>query len=118
MFGIITLLPIIFRYLMYTFKGFALHNIKLCLNDLCFCNQDYLELSFEDILDNFLTNSYKQSVILPHYIKQVTLKKPLEHLENFDETLDFYLDQFYIFSRLYNNIDFLEHLKKQDLINY
>lgn len=111
LFGMLTLVPMIFRYLIYTFKEFALHNIKYSLNYLCFYTQDYIELSFEDILDNFLTNSYQQSII-PHYIKHVTLKETLANEAYFDNVLDTYLDQFHIFTQLYNNIDFLEHLKK------
>ena len=112
LFGIFTLIPLIFRYIIYTFKGFAVANIKMSCEYLSFCDETYKELSFEVILENFITNTYSNNTTIC-YIKNITLKNFTNENENFDETLNYYLDQLNVFSTLYNNIDFMEQLKKQ-----
>lgn len=111
--GFITIIPLIMRYLIYTIKSFILFNIKdystACLS---FCDANYKEVSLEILLEGFLINSFNSNIAYTSTVKYITLKEPLEENEIFDEILDFYLDQFYVFSTMYNFINFFEHLKK------
>lgn len=112
-FGLLTLIPILYRYLIYTFKGFALANIKDLLECLSFLDENYEEVPLEIVLDHHVTHSYNLHSLDIPIIKNITVKEPVSDKQDFEETLTFYLDQFHVFTKSYNYIDFFEHLKKQ-----
>lgn len=112
-FGAITLIPLIINYFIYTLKEFAIANMKgLTQNCIVLVNENHLEIAFENILKNYIT-SYFESNQHIEFIRAITLKETLQENEDFDETLDFYLKQFHVFTNLYTSMTFFYYIKLQ-----
>lgn len=115
MFGILSLIPLISTYILYTLKEFTMANIKnLCDLYILFANDKYEKISFEDVLENFKIHTFVKNKTKKN-ITQISLQKSVEYCDDFDGTLDFYLKELYTFTALYNHIDFLEQVKQISL---
>lgn len=108
-FGGFLLIPLIFSYIMSTFKEFALTNMKIAHNDyLLFVDEHYHEICLDNVLQNYEATSLKQIQIL-NVIKYISVKNK-EHYDNLEETLTYYTEQFHIFTKLYNSCILYDHI--------
>lgn len=113
-FGGLLLIPLIFSYIMFTFKEFVLTNIKIAHKDyLLFVDEHYNEISLDNILQNYESTYFKQVQVL-YAIKYISLKNK-ENYDNIEETLTYYLEQFHTFTKLYNICIFFDQIKNMIL---
>lgn len=112
-YGWLLLLPLIFKYILFTFKEFALVNIEIIYkNHLSFYNKNYDIILYDDFLIALQkTNFNKINALIE--IKYIILIHHVE--ENYDAHLDFYKDQLYIFINIYTSVIFFEQVKTLSL---
>jgi hypothetical protein len=112
-YGWILLLPLIFSYILYTFKEFALVNIQIIYkNHLIFYNNIYEIILYDDFIKALQKTSLNKINSLQE-IAYITLINNTN--EKYQETLDFYINQLYIFINMYTSIIFFEQLKHLSL---
>jgi hypothetical protein len=113
-FGGFLLIPLILKYLIYTFKEFTLANLRILHKDyLVFVDDHFTPLLFNEVIKiyeiTYFNENYLEKKIKFIYLKEETT------IDTFDETLNYYLDQFHLFTKTYHFCIYFEHIQKLSL---